>query len=279
MNDANDPSREQPDYPFPVPLREFETAIQVDERVLGMLYTGSLGRATTDRFSDLDIEMWVTDAAYAEVDTTAQEILGLLGAIQFLYSREAGSSTFYVAFLGTLWQPIDLAMHQQTVERPLPPPEEVRIIKDTTHHLERMLAQASGQTVEITFEQARMEIEDAIDSYIYLNRANARGDGWYALGKVTACAGELYTLLAALRGWRAHAYRYSEQVLSSEEQALLAQVWPREPSQQEVKRAARALWAWTRSVWQQAECLLGRSLLIQVDEAALLAAVDQLYTF
>jgi len=57
------------------------------------------------------------------------------------------------------------------------------LIKDTTHHLERMLAQASGETVEISWEQARMKIEGAIDSHIYLNRANARGDVWYVLGK------------------------------------------------------------------------------------------------
>jgi hypothetical protein len=91
------------------------------------------------------------------------------------------------------------------------------------------------------------------------------------------CHTAVYTLLAALRGFQAYAYRYTAQVLYPEEKALLAQVWPAEPSQQEVKRAARALWAWTCSVWQQAERLLGRSLLIQVDEAALLSAVDRLY--
>ena len=82
-------------------------------------------------------------------------------------------------------------------------------------------------------------------------------------------------MLAALRGSRAYNYRYAEQVLSLEEQAGLAQAWPAEPSQQEVRRAARALWAWTRYVWQEVERRLGRSLLIQVDEAALLSAVDR----
>ena len=57
----------------------------------------------------------------------------------------------------------------------------------------------------------------------------------------------------------------TQQVLSLEEQAWLAQAWPAEPSQQEVRRAARALWAWTRYVWQEAERRLGRSLLIPED--------------
>jgi hypothetical protein len=279
MNDLNKPSPIQPIQAFPISLRQFEAAIQADQRVLGMLYTGSLGRGTADRFSDLDIEVWVTDAAYAEVETTAQEILVYLGAIQFLYSRGAGESAYCNAFFGIEWQPIDLAVHKQTEERPLQKSAQIRVIKDTTRHLEQMLAGASVQAVEISWEQARMKIEDAIDSHIYLNRANARGDVWYALGKVTACAAELYTLLAALRGSRAYVYRYTEQVLSPEERALLAQSWPAKPSQQEVRRAARALWDWTRYVWQQAERRLGRSLLIQVDETALLSAVDRLYTW
>src|SRR6266576_2603075 len=101
-------------YPSPIPLRPFEAAIQADQRVLGVLYTGSLGRGTARRFSDLDMEVWVTDAAYAEVETTVREILGTLGAIQFLYFRYAGDSSFYTAFLGTEWLPVDLAVHRPT---------------------------------------------------------------------------------------------------------------------------------------------------------------------
>src|SRR5438270_1050349 len=127
MNNTHNPSPHQPSQAFPISLREFEAAIQADQRVLGMLYTGSLGRGTADRFSDLDIEVWVTDAAYAEVETTTREILGYLGTIQFLYSRATGYTT---AFLGSEWQPIDLALHQQTEERPQPASAQVRIIKD-----------------------------------------------------------------------------------------------------------------------------------------------------
>jgi hypothetical protein len=121
MNDLNKPSPNQPFQAFSISLRQFEAAIQADQRVLGMLYTGSLGRGTADRFSDLDIEVWVTDAAYAEAETTAQEILGYLGAIQLLYSRATGYTT---AFFGIEWQPIDLALNRKRR-------------KDLYHHLLR----------------------------------------------------------------------------------------------------------------------------------------------
>ena len=108
MNDLNKPSTNQPFQAFPISLRHFEAAIQADQRVLAMLYTGSLGRGTADRFSDLDIEVWVTDAAYAEVEKTLQEILGYLGAIQFLYSREAGESAYCTAFLAVSYTHLTL---------------------------------------------------------------------------------------------------------------------------------------------------------------------------
>jgi hypothetical protein len=264
--------------PSPLPLSQFEVALQVDQRVLGVLYTGSLGRGTADRFSDLDMEMWLTDAAYAEGETTVREILGMLGAIQFLYLRYAGDSSYYTAFLEADWLPVDLAVHRPTVERPLPPPAQVRLLKDRTQHLERLLAEARVQPVVVSWEEARVKIEDAIDYYIYLNRKNADGDGWCALGLATESAAKLYTLLAALRGWQAYVYRYTTQVLSPQERALLAQVWPMGPSKPEMRRASRALWNWTRLVWQEAERRLGRSLLIEVDEASLLTAVDRLYS-
>jgi hypothetical protein len=169
-------------------------------------------------------------------------------------------------------------VHRPTVERPLPPLSQVRLIKDRTQHLERLLASAEVQPVVVSWEEARVKIEDAIDYYIYLNRKNADGDGWCALGLAAESAAKLYTLLAALRGLQAYVYRYTPQVLSPQERALLAQAWPMGPSQQEMRRASRALWNWARLVWQETERHFGRSLLIQVDEAALLAAMDRLYT-
>ena len=55
--------------------------------------------------------------------------------------------------------------------------------------------------------------------------------------------------------------------------------WPHAPDQAEVRRAARALWEWTRVVWEEAERLLMHPVTIEVDELRLLEAVDQIYTW
>jgi hypothetical protein len=256
-----------------MPLEPFEAAIQDDARVLGGLYTGSLGRGSTDRFSDLDIDLWVTDAAFAQMASTLRDILSSLGTIRFSYPRGNGCT----AFVGEDWQPVDLLLHQRS-EADLPS-EYARacILKDTDQFLAHALARVEEEAVTVSWEQARASIEEAIDSQIYLSLHNAHGATWEALGEVSSRAMALYVLLAALRGSRSYGYRYVEQLLSPAEQVLLAEAWPTQPSQQEVVRAARALWQWMRYVWQEAERRLGCSLLIEVDEAALLSAVDRIY--
>lgn len=264
--------------PSPLPLNQFEAALQADPRVLGGLYTGSLGRGTADRFSDLDLEIWVTNPGYDDVETTVRELLSPLGAIQWLMLTNAGESMVTTAFLGPNWQPVDLTVHRPDVESPVPPPSQVYLLKDQNQRLHQFLSTATHRAVEVSWQEARGKLEEAIGNWIYLHRKNARGDGWCALGMATESAAALYTLVAALRGVRAHSYRYVPQVLSQTEQGILAQAWPRDCSQQELRRAGQALWNWTRLIWQEAERYFGRSLLIELDEDSLLAAIDRLYS-
>ena len=45
--------------PLDFPLDPFEQAVRADPDIVGVLYTASLGRGPTDRYSDLDIEVWL----------------------------------------------------------------------------------------------------------------------------------------------------------------------------------------------------------------------------
>ncbi|GHO45838.1 hypothetical protein [Ktedonospora formicarum] len=261
------------DHALPMSLGPFEAAIKSNARVLGMLYTGSLGRGSADRFSDLDIDLWVTDVAFTQTESTLHEILSSLGTVHFSYPRGAGCT----AFVGEEWQRVDLWLHQRSEENLPSEYAQARILKDTDQFLAHALAAVKEEAVAVSWKQARTSIEEATDSQIYLSLHNARGAIWSALGEVSSRAMELYVLLAALRGSRSYGYRYVEHLLLPEEQVLLTQSWPTSPSQQEVRRAAHALWHWTRYVWQEAERCLGRSLLIEIDEAELLLAVDRIY--
>src|SRR5215207_4035075 len=75
--------RDEPRMGVYFPLSDFEQRIMADRDVLGMLYCGSRGRGQADRYSDLDITIWLTDEAHARPGRIAH-YLQWLGEIQFL---------------------------------------------------------------------------------------------------------------------------------------------------------------------------------------------------
>jgi hypothetical protein len=257
-------------------LQPFEAAARAAPEVLGVLYTGSLGRGTCDRFSDLDIVVWTTDDAVEQGQARVREVMGWLGEVQFIYGR---GEAFATGFVGVEWRRVDLYLKRQTELTPDPEYAEARVVKDTGGFLARLVAESPAEVVTVTWEQARAALEEAIDSQVYLALHNARGAVWSAMGEISYRCTELYTLLAALRGHRTYGFRAVEALLSPEEQALLTAAWPGAPTRDEVRRAGRALWDWSRHVRREAERILGRPLEIAVDEAGLLAAVDRIYTW
>jgi hypothetical protein len=257
------------------PLHEFEQAIQADPEVLGVLYTGSLGRGTVDRFSDLDIEVWVRDNVLPSATTKLQQILQYLGEVQFFYHSGLDAR----GFVGPDWRRVDLDFKRRVDLQPAPKYMTARVVKDTDGVLAHLVAASPMPHITATVEQAEDMIREAIDSQIYLALHNARGAVWSAMGEVSYRCAELYTLLARLRGHQSFGFRYVEVLLSPDEQRLLTAAWPTEPTQVEVRRAARALWTWTRHVWVESERILGKALTVTIDEARFLIAVGSIYTW
>jgi hypothetical protein len=257
-------------------LREFEAALQADPDALGILYTGSLGRGTADRFSDLDIVVWTADSVY-ERGTTRQKLrewMERLGHVHYLYYHGETGAT---GFAGPEWQRTDLDLLRGSEREPGPGWASAQVVKDTDGTLARLVAESPQEVVEASLAAVRGKIEEVIDGQIYLALHNARGAVWSAMGEVSSqCAG-LYILLARLRGRDSYGFRYVETLLTAEEQALLTAAWPAAPSRDEVRRAARALWRWARHVWAEAEAALGAAMEIDLDEPGLLEAVERIY--
>jgi predicted nucleotidyltransferase len=255
-------------------LTDFETAIHGDLSVLGLLYIGSLGRGTADRYSDLDIEVWVPDEDLEIAFDRLRALLETLGTVQFTIFRELSAMR---GFVGPDWRRVELHLMCRDELQPSPKFAEARIVKDIDGVLERLIAESPRELVQPTWMQMRQMIEEAIDGQIYLALHNARGASWSAMGEVSYRLSELYTLLSRLRGYRSYGFRYVETELAPYERDLLAASWPTSAEQAEVRRAARALWEWTRHVWSEAEVVLGSTLEITIDESAFLAAVDRIY--
>src|SRR5947209_1941744 len=162
-------------------LSAFEAAILRDPDVLGVLYTGSLGRGTADRYSDLDIECWVSAQTYAAAATVIPRLMGYLGVVHFVYERHEDAS-FMTGFVGPDWQRVDLELHRHSDTVQMASNTSARVVKDIDGSLARMLAQAVTEPTTASSIQARAVVAGAIDSQIYLSLHNAHGSVWSCLG-------------------------------------------------------------------------------------------------
>jgi hypothetical protein len=260
--------------PSPLPLEAFEHAIQTDPQILGVFYYGSLGRGTaTTTASDLDISIWFSAEVPEPADATLQQLLGTFGSIGWMDLNEGR------AFIGPDWVQVDVTpKYGEQVWEPWEGFAGGTVIKDTEDgELSRLVAASTVAVPAETVASARPIISEAIGDQLFLARHNARGSVWSATGTITDLAKSTYELLGRLRGTRTYGFRAVEDLLTLEEQALLVAAWPRDATQAENRRAARALWDWTTFVWGEAERVIGEPLDLAVDEAALLAAIDRLY--
>ena len=257
--------------PSPLPLGDFERAIQADPEVLGAFYFGSLGRGAAGRFSDLDIYVCVPDEIAEPYPDKFLSLLKLFGEIHWL---DIGHGT---GFMGPEWVQTDIEIDRRSALKPSPRFAGATLIKDTGGLLAAFVSQCQPELFSETPASAGAVIRDAIGDQLFLARHNARGSVWSARGNITHQCTMVYELLGRLRGRRTYGYRYAEDLLTPEEQALLAEAWPCEVTREENRRAARALWRWTKYVWREAERVIGQPLGIELDEAGILAAIDRMY--
>ena len=259
-------------------MATFEAAIAQDPEILGAFCDGSQGRGTMDRYSDLDIKVWVAEEVARE-GRKLTELLATFGEVH--YRKPLHSPDAATALVGPDWQRVDLNLITEADMPPHMPPWPgnygARILKDTNGRLARLIAETPGKPELPTLEEAVRFFEEFPDSQVFLALQNARGAVWSAMGEVTYQAPQLYTFLARLRGVASYGYRHVEQLLSAPERALLEATVVARPEREEVRRAARALWAWTRYVWREAEEMLEAAVPIRLDEVGLLSAVARIY--
>jgi predicted nucleotidyltransferase len=260
------------ELPSPLPLDDFERAIQSDPDVLGVFYFGSLGRGTATRQSDLDIFVVFPDHIAEPQQEKLVPLLQLFGEIHWLSIPDG------CGFVGRNWIQVDIEVVRRCELEPSYRYAGGRIIKDADGFLAAYLASCAPEEFAETPSSAGAVIYDAIGDLLYQARNNARGSLWESRGNMAAQCARVYELLGRLRYRRTYGWRYVETLLTPHEQALLAAVWPGELSQTENRRAALALWAWVKYVWREAERVLGAPLKLEIDEAGLLDAIDRMYT-
>ena len=228
---------------------------------------------TDTRYSDLDIFVVVPDAIAEPYQEKLIPLLQLFGEIHWLDIPNGKG------FVGPGWNQVDIEMARLAdLERERSDRfAGATVIKDRDGFLAAFVASCEPEPAAETPAGATAVIREALSDLLYATRINARGAIWEAGGNRIYLCWRLYELLGRLRGRRTYGFRYVDQVLTPEEHALMAAIWPRELSLADNRRAALALWGWIKHVWREAERALGQPLDLQVDESSLLAALASMY--
>ncbi len=256
------------------PLATFEQRIMADPDVLGMLYTGSLGRGEADRCSDIDLKIWLRDEVL-ETPKLLEHYMSWLGELRFVMSFRLWGN----GYAGPDWQSIDVGIMGKADFEVSPYYHRATVIKDTDGWLGSIVAASPPPIPELTCESAQKVIEEAIHILGHLTMHNIRGSALYAMGQLHDQIINLYGLLARLRGREPYDVRFVEQFLQPNEVALLYASWPAAPERDAIRHAARGLWEWTRYVWAEAEQKLGIELDIPLDAEAMLVALERPYAW
>jgi hypothetical protein len=255
---------------------DFEQRIMADPDVLGMLYTGSRGRGQADRYSALDIMLWLHDQALAEPGRI-EHYLSWLGPIQFVSWSQDEVGAASKDYVGSDWQRIELDIVGSRHPTPHPFFHHVTVVKDTDGRLASLVAASGPPTAELNREAARNVIEEAIYETGSITMKNIRGSHYHAMSNLCGYANNVYTLLAQLRGSEGYDVRFVERFLHPDELALLEAAWPTTPEREAIRRAVRGLLEWIRYVWTQVEQTLGEELGISLDTAAFLEVIERPY--
>jgi hypothetical protein len=262
------------------PLAAFEQRILGDPDVLGMMYTGSLGRGGGDRCSDVDITLWLRDEALAKPPPLVLEhYVGWLGEIHLLDWSQHDHGLSSNCFVGPDWQQVELEIMGSHLATPEPYWHGVRVVKDTDDRLASLVAASGPPVAQLTRDAARKTIAEAIYHVGFVTVQNVRGSYYHAMGNLCELAGDMYRLLANARGREVYDVRYAERFLCDDELALLYAAWPATPEREAIRRAARGLWDWIQYVWAQCENALGEELGIALDRASFLEAIERPYAW
>ncbi len=232
----------------------------------------------TDRYSDLDISLYLRDQALAK-PRRIEHYLGWLGATQFVSVSPHDSGCACNAYVSTDWQQVELDISRKVDVTPHPYFHRATIVKDTDDWLASLVTTSGPQTAKPTRDAARNVLEDAIYHLGFVTMQNTRGSHHHAVSNLCELANNVYTLLCQLRGREGYAERFVERFLRPDELALLYAAWPASPEREAIRRAARGLWNWTRYVWTQAEQTLGEELGISLNTAAFLEAIERPYSW
>lgn len=252
-------------------LSDFEDSIQKNKDILGVMYTGSVGKSFGDKFSDLDIELVVNKKFLFDSKKNIRILLKKIGEIKLLYFLDDKN----VKSLVNDYQKVDFKLHTRDSLVPREKYNKIKIIKDTKNLLTNFNNKSKSCKTKVSKEFIEGEFKEAIITQIVVANRCGRGWKWSAMAWVNFRVERLFVDLMKIRGKLQFGFANVKNLLDKKEIKMLKDSYCKEPSNKEIERSLKSLWKFTKYVFGEYEKKSEKKL-FSIDEKSFLNKVSSL---
>lgn len=175
-----DPQEIQLPHHHQIVLDRFIAACRADERVVAAFLSGSYARGAADTYSDLDIDLITTDAAYEEFHADHAAFIRLLGEPVFLEFFDLPNTVFFIFPDGTECE-LALGRESHLTDMHGGP---YRVLLDKTGILVGAVFPSAGSTEAEQIETLRRLVYWFWHDLSHFTTAIARRQLWWAHGQL-----------------------------------------------------------------------------------------------
>lgn len=215
-------------------------------KIIAVFYTGSTAKRSWDEYSDIDIEIIVSDKDYDSVVKQLPKLLSMWGKIK-LCNHYNGSDETY-AFIGKDYTKVEINPIKESDFKPLWKLKDIRIGFD------------KDKVVSDVFKRSQRERRPCLDhkeivhffldtrsNFLYAARHYARGQKLSGVSELNNIGGQLFYYLGKIKGMEGHEnLRSAEKHLTKKEWNFLKVSKCNSLNKREVKRAIRANWKYMK---------------------------------
>jgi predicted nucleotidyltransferase len=257
-------------------LREFTEKLEKNPKIIAVSYSGSTATKTWDKYSDVDIDVYVKDKDYDWLVKQLPKLLSMWGNINF-HNHYKGIDETY-AYFGKDYFKVELEPYKESWIKAGPYYKDIRIGFDKKGSLIRVHKESQKiKKSKLLHKEIVHILLDIRSNFLYVARHYARGQKLSGVSELGSIGGDLFYYLGKIKGMEGHEnIRKAEKHLSKKEWNFLKISSCKSLKKDEVKRALKANWEFMKYVEKEYEKKTKRKLNLKVNDKEILKAINQI---
>ena len=256
-------------------LKGFTEKLKKVPQIIAVFYTGSTARRSWDKYSDIDIEIIVSDKDYESIVKQLPKFLSMWGKIK-LYNNYKASDQVY-AFIGKDYAKVEINPIKESNFKPKWVLKDIRVGFDKEDIMTPVLKKSQKEKRPMLDHNEMVHFFlDTRSNFLYVARHYARGQKLSSASELNNIGGQLFDYLGKIKGMEGHEnLRSAEKHLTKKEWNFLKASKCNSLNKREVKRAIKANWKYMKYLESLYEKKNGSKLNLKCNDNDILRRIDR----